>query len=324
MTCAIWSFPSQFIASNDNMRWSMNSHLRNLQKWKIVFNADDSENLVKWEPSEEPLASTDDEVNSLLDKLMPSHDSVSWPLLFLWFSVFEFNNFEKYTNLSSATSWDTKWWDVLLSLSINAIVLLFFSLMMLLMFIFNLFRIIMLWLIIPLTPIIVLLHVFKLTDKLWGWSAWMDLSKFLGIRSIMMLVFKPVLMVWALSLILVILVLIKNVIAPDKQWTVHLWDHWNFVIETVADGGEDNTYTSTMKSEWIMEFSLWWVKDGIASLIVYFFWLFLIYFLVKMVVKIETGIWFIDNTVSWLFETVESMAKNLPVIPIAWWVWWNA
>jgi len=319
MTSAIWSFPSQFIASDSEFRWNMTNSIRNLQKWEIKFNPKDPENLVKWIPLTWGSAQDmeEGEFNQLIDTLMPNHDSVSWPLIFLWLSVFEFNDIDKYSGWLPADSGMTEWWDLFMSLWMSAIILIFFSLMMFLIFIFNLFRVIMLWIIIPLLPIIILMKVFKLTDKLWGWGGkWLDLSKFMSIKTIMMLVFKPVLMVWTLSLVLVILVLIKNVISPNKVWTTQLTDQ--MTIETSKDGEEN--YTSTMKSEWIVEFSMSGVKDTIADVIVYFFWLFLIYFLVKMVVKTETGIGFIDKSVSWLFETVEGLASNLPIIPIWWWV----
>lgn len=324
MTSAIGSFPSQFIASNAKFRWNIQNNLRGLKKGNITFNPDDPKELVKWTP-EEDSSFEEDDLNKLMDTLMPSYDSVSGPLLFLGLSVFEFNDFDKYTNLSFSGSGSTNWSDIILSLWLNAIVLLFFSLMMFFIFILNLFRLIILWIVIPLTPIIVLLHVFKLTDKLWWDSAWINLKEILGIKNILMLVFKPVIMVWSLSLILVILVLLQNVISPNKDGSVALWSHWNVSIESVNVWTKEKPlYDSTMKSDWIMEFSMTWFKDTIAGLIVYFFWLFLIYFLVKMTINKGTGIWFIDKSMEWLMNTVESFAKNLPVIPIAWWVGINA
>ncbi len=321
MTSAIWSFPSQFIASDTIFQWDVSNSIKQLDRWKIVFNTKDPANLVTWSGGSSLSDLDDDEFNKVLDTLMPNYDSVSGPLIFIGLSVFNFNDFETFSNgwWSDVTSID-KWWDLFTSLGLSAIVLISFSLMMFLIFVFNLFRVIMLWLIIPLMPIIVLLKVFGLTDKLKWWWKWLDLSKFMNIKNIMMLVFKPVLMVWTLSLILVILVMVKTVIAWNKVSTVQLGDTWNMTIESTAADGEWKLYNSTIKSEWIMEFSMNGVKDTIADIIVYFFGLFLIYFLVKMVVKTETGIWFIDKSVWWLFETFENLATNLPIIPIAWWV----
>ena len=210
MTSAIWSFPSQFIAADAAFQWNINTSLKSLQKNKIVFNPSNKEHIVEIKTTENPDLD-DDEIKKLLDTITPSYDSVSGPLLFIWFAVFDFNEFETFDTTGSDTTWVDEWWDLFLSLWLSALTVIFFSLMMLFIFMFNLFRVIMLWIIIPLLPIIILMKVFKLTDKLGG-GKWMDLSKFMDIKNIITLVFKPVLMVWALSLILVILVLIKNVI----------------------------------------------------------------------------------------------------------------
>ena len=143
--------------------------------------------------------------------------------------------------------------------------------------------------------------------------------KILSIKNILILIFKPVLMVWTLSLILIILVLLKNIIAPNKVWHVQLMDQWNITIESVKES-DTNLYTSSLKADWIMEFSMSGMKDTIADLIVYFFWLFLIYFLVKMVVKTETGIWFIDNAMAGMFDFLQWAISNIPIIPIGGWV----
>ena len=152
----------------------------------------------------------------------------------------------------------------------------------------------------------------------------MDLSKFMEIKTLVMLVFKPVFMVLSLSVILVILVLIKWIISPpgNKVWQVLLQDHWNLTIETVwhAAWNNSNLYDSKIKSEGIMEFSIVWVKNTFADIIVYLFGLFLMYFLVRMVVSIQTGIWFIDNAMTNTFKSLENILINLPIIPVAWWI----
>lgn len=315
MTSAIGSFPSQLISSNTELRGDVMERLGDLKKWDIKFDLQDKNKFIEWVPNTGSLADDEDWFNELLDTILPSHWSVSWPLLFIGLSVFDFNDFTNHTNTNSETSWKS----ILLSLSLNAIVLLFFSLMMLFIFIFNLFRIMILWIIIPLLPVIVLLNVFKLVEKIQDWwSEWLDFKKLLSIKTILNLVFKPVIMVWVLSLILVILVLIKSVIAPNKTGKVMLSDNWNINVESIEN--ENWWYTSTIQSEGIFEFSMDDTKNSIADIIVYFFGLFLIFFLVKIVIKSETWIWFIDKAMSNTFDALQNLATNLPVIPVAWWV----
>ncbi len=321
MTSAIWAFPSQFIAANQDFQWNMHNSIKSLSKSKkIKFNPSSTGHMVVFDTDENNNLD-DDDIKKLLDTITPSYDSVSGPLIFLWFSVFNFNEFENFGSVGSPTTWIDKWWDLFLSLWLSALILVFFTLMMFFIFLFNLFRLIMLWIIIPLLPVIMLLNVFKITDKLGGWKG-MDLSKFMSPKTIFMLVFKPVIMVWALSLILVILILMKNIIAWNKESKIILEDQWNMVIESRKD--DSGYYTSTMKSDGIFEFSMTGVKDTFADIIVYLFGLFLIFFLVKMVVSTKTGISFIDDSLDNTFKSFQSILTNLPVIPIAGWIGVNA
>ena len=315
MTSAIWAFPSQFIAANQDFQWNVQNNMKSLLKNKITLDPS-AEYIVKVD-SKESNNLDDDEIKKILDTITPSYDSVSGPLIFLWFSVFNFNEFESFGGVGSPTTWIDKWWDLFLSLWLSALILVFFTLMMFFMFLFNLFRLIMLWIIIPLLPVIMLLNVFKITDKLGGWKG-IDLSKFMSPKTIFMLVFKPVIMVWALSLILVILVLVKNIIAWNKESKIILEDQWNMVIESRKD--DSGYYTSTMRSDGIFEFSMTGVKDTFADIIVYLFGLFLIFFLVKMVVSAKTDISFIDDSLDNTFKSFQSILTSLPVIPVAGWV----
>ena len=315
MTSAIGAMPSQFIASSTEFQWKLNQTIWNLKKWTVTFNPSNEQELVSWKPASTWSQNTStDDYNKLLDTIMPSYDSVSGPLLFIGLSVFNFNDFSKYSDLSGwSESAITEWWDLILDLWLEFIVLVFFSLMMFLIFLLNLFRVILLWLIIPLLPMIILLKVFKLKPS------WDSLS-FLDIKNILMLVFKPVLMVWALSMILIVLVLIKSVI--NHSGDVYLTDNGNMSIETTNIWNQERPiYNSTIKSKWLMEFTITNAKDSIADIIVYFFGLFLIYFLVKMVAtKGKTGMAFVDNAVEKSFTAFSSVMSSLPVVPIWKWV----
>ena len=323
MTSAIAAFPSQFMASSDEFKWHFNDNLRELPKGKLKFDAKNESDIVQREPyPESPFADmTDDELNWVIDTLMPGHDSMSGPLIFLGLSVFNFNDIEKHSWSMDSESDITDWWDLFLDLWLSAIVLIFFTLMMFLIFLFNLFRILMLWIIIPLMPAIILLKVFKI-EKIW--DLWF-LSEILKVSNIIKLIFKPVLMVWALSIVMVILILIDWVINKDDIASIPLTSDWNVMIETVKQPGGE-LYDSTIKSEGIMEFSMWSVKDGFADLIVYFLWLFLIFFVVKMAVSFKTGIGFIDKSLDNIFDGFKKIAATIPVVPMPWWwsVWFGA
>ncbi|HKL43769.1 MAG TPA: hypothetical protein VJ892_00655 [Candidatus Absconditabacterales bacterium] len=313
MTSAIAAFPSQFMASSDEFKGHFNDNLRELPKGKLKFDAKNESDIVQREPyPESPFADmTDDELNGVIDTLMPGHDSMSGPLIFLGLSVFNFNDIEKHSGSMDSESDITDWGDLFLDLGLSAIVLIFFTLMMFLIFLFNLFRILMLWIIIPLMPAIILLKVFKI-EKIGDLGF---LSEILKVSNIIKLIFKPVLMVGALSIVMVILILIDGVINKDDIASIPLTSDGNVMIETVKQPGGE-LYDSTIKSEGIMEFSMGSVKDGFADLIVYFLGLFLIFFVVKMAVSFKTGIGFIDKSLDNIFDGFKKIAATIPVVPM--------
>jgi len=323
MTSAIAAFPSQFMESSNEFRWNFNDNLREIPKGKIKFDAKSESDIIQFEPDPESAFAdmSDDDLNWFIDTLMPAHDSMSGPLIFLGLSVFNFNDIQKHSWSMDSNSNITDWWDLFLDLWLSAIILISFTLMMFLIFLFNLFRILMLWIIIPLMPVIILLKVFKIDklDNLWF------LSEVIKVENIIKLVFKPVLMVWALSIVMVILMLIDWVINKEDIAIVPLTSDGNVLIETTKQT-DSELYDSTIKSEGIMEFSMWWVKDGFADLIVYFLWLFLIFFVVKMAVSFKTWVWFIDKSLDNIFKGFTKMASTIPVVPMPWWgaVWVGA
>ena len=119
-----------------------------------MFNSDNPDKLLEWKP-DETVKMDEAGLSKLVDTLMPSHNSVFGPLLFIGMSVFDFTDIDKHANQKA-----DKWSEVLLSLSFSLIIIIAFSIMMFFIFIFNLFRIMMLWIIIPLLPIVALLSVF--------------------------------------------------------------------------------------------------------------------------------------------------------------------
>ncbi|HRX64188.1 MAG TPA: hypothetical protein P5060_03740 [Candidatus Absconditabacterales bacterium] len=317
MTSAVGSFPSQFLASDDKFRGNFNENLKSLNKAKVSFDWDEA----KWGPIEQDAGSMEeDDIKQLIDSIMPGHDSVSGPLLFLGLSVFEFNEitFLNETPEFLDDSSEDKWGQLFMSIGISATVLIVFSLMMLFIFVFNLFRIIVIWIIIPLLPMIILLKVFdiKLGGK--GGSS-SDLQSFVDIKNIIVLVFKPIIMVGALSLILVILILVKSIMTSNNKVGKFSMndDQMNIVTESVNPGAEDEVYNSTIQAEGLFEFTMSNTKTTIADLIVYLLALFLIYFLTKITISTKTGFGFIDKALENGFESLEKIAKNLPIVPIA-------
>jgi hypothetical protein len=69
---------------------------------KIIFNPSETD-MVKFETNTGALQ-TDEDTLSMLDTILPSHNSVSGPLMFLGISVFGFNDYEAFGTASNQNS----------------------------------------------------------------------------------------------------------------------------------------------------------------------------------------------------------------------------
>ena len=301
-TAAIWSFPAQFLVASDEFKGSFSKNLDDLVKNKVIVDYSDTDEPIKLQPIENEDFDEDD-MNSLIDTLLPSTDSLSWPLIYIWMLVFNFSDYN-IQQVEDGGSWK----ELFLSVWINGALLLAYSLMMLLIFIFNLMRVLILWIAIPMMPLIIVASLF---DFKWGQSF---LSEIINIKNLLKLAFKPVVLVWALSLVLIVLVLVKWIITKNDN-KVDLSDK-NLVI--YSQNQWDDTYNSTMDIDGLLNVKMNWFKEWFADIIVYILWLCLIYFVMKLS-TVKTGIKFIDDTMDGIFNRVKELATNAPIIPIPWW-----
>lgn len=299
-TVAIGSFPAQFLASNNEFQRNFSKDLDKIVKNKAIINYKDINNPVSV-TSVDGEEMDQDDVNSLIDTLLPSTDSLSGPLIYIWMIIFNFNDY----SVKEVQDGDS-WRELILSVWLSGILLLSYSIMMILMFIFNMMRVLVLWIAIPLMPLIIVasLFDFKLQNFFW---------EIIKIENLLKLVFKPVLLTWALSLVLIILVLIKWIINSDVS-QVDLSDK-NLVINSKK---VDDVYNSEMNIDGLLDVNMNWFKDGFADIVVYILWLCLVYFVLKLA-TVKTGIWFIDKAMSGVFERVWKIITNTPIIPIPWW-----
>ena len=306
LTTAVWAFPAQIIASDDETKLATTEWVKEVLRWnKITIWS----GFIPEKPEPKDAEMTQDDVKASVDAILPWTDSMAWPLIFLWVSVFNF--FDK----SQVTLHWESWSELFLQIGINGIVLLAYTIMMFFIFLFNLLRLLVLWVIIPLTPIIVVMHVFK-----WKLSLWTFLESVMKIENIIKLIFKPVIMVWALSVILIVMLLLKNLINHDNPSIIIE----NTDVQIQSTKVEDNSYNSSISMWWdLVKFNMDWFKDSIADILLYVVWLCLVYFLMKMTVKSGTWIGFVDDKLNKLMDNTGKFLSNLPIIPVWWWkaVW---
>lgn len=312
-TAAVWSLPSQFMANNSDFQNDMRQ-LISKSNTKLVVDFRNNGDIVDVLTGSN--INSEDDVRKIVDTIMPSSDSLAWPLMFLWASVF---NLYDLSDSSTNETWTDDWWDLFLSLWINSFVLLSFSLMLALVFVFNLFRVITLWIIIPITPFMVLLTVFKK----WKGS---DIKWFLGdvldYKKVIKLIFKPVYMTLVLSIILNVMVLVRTLVKANG-WTLDLNEQNNMVVSSTQSWSNYNSFLDVANVAKI-NMSL---KESIVDLLVYFLWLALMVILMKSCVSWElTWIDFIDkriNTISnsiwWEKWKFWWLMWSIPIIPLGWW-----
>jgi len=152
----------------------------------------------------------------------------------------------------------------------------------------------------------------KVLDNVWWW--------FFKIWNIFKLIFKPVLMVWALSLLFIIMMFIKWVMWAN--WSVHFSDTAT-TFESTSDGSWK--YNSSIHVDWLLNLNLDWAKNSIADLVVYILWMCLMFFLVWTAIWSKSWIKFIDDTIEWLSKNIKDYLGSVPIIPLWWWkrIWFN-
>ncbi len=301
---AIWALPSQLISSNNELMSSFRSNLNTVVGDTVIIDYKNETQPITVNHSENQNL-TDEDIMSLFDTLLPTSDSLSGPLIYIWLSVFKFRDY----NVQSVTE-STPWSSLLLSVWFDGLILLFYTILMMLLFLFNLFRIIILWLVIPMIPLIILLNVFKL--KLFDKSEL--LKQISSIWNLIKLIFKPVIMVGALSLILIVILLIRWIISADATNL----DIEDSSLNIKSNCTSENVCNSTMNVWNFINVTINGAKDSFADIIIYILWLCLMCFLV-MVSKMKTWIAFVDKPMESIFDKVKTFATEVPIVPVPWW-----
>lgn len=300
-TAAIGSFPAQFLAIDDQFQMNVENTVKSVYNHTVIVDySKDNWNFIRMET----WSNTVDTgmINELLDTILPSTDSLSWPLIYIWMSVFDFRDF----NIHMPDDCDS-WWNLLLSVWLDGAVILAYSIMMFLLFIFNLMRVLILWIVIPMIPLIIVLKVFNFKLDVENKT----LQSIINVWNILKLIFKPVLMVWALSIVLIVMVLVKWIINSDHSTSKLNIPEANLTMESKDD-------ISSMEIDGLLDVNLSGYKDGFAWMIVYLLGLFLMYFVLKLS-TLKTWIGFVDDTMSNIFKRAESLVTSAPIIPIPWW-----
>ncbi len=247
-----------------------------------------------------------------LDMILPSYNTISWPLLFFGTSIFKFQDYS-IPNPETSDSWKR-----LMEFWLNLIIILIYSIAMLGLVIINFFRIFFLRIAIIFSPFIIIIST-NVIDK--------SKIKFLediSIGKILSLIFKPVIFMAYISIMMIFVIWVKAILVPMSWWDVNLNDEVIINSKQTINTSDIKSYDSSIQSNWIFDFSVNWAKNSLADLIVAAFTLFLMRFLLKAALSSWSGVKFIDDKVKSMTDSTQRIAWQIPIVPIAWWIWVNS
>ncbi|EKD25336.1 MAG: hypothetical protein ACD_80C00084G0022 [uncultured bacterium (gcode 4)] len=306
-TTAVGAFPSSFLQSSPDLQEQIRKSMTNnvYKKYEIdLFGA----NTMK------PISTTEQPATtSNRESILPTYNSVSWPLIYLWFSVFKFQN---YMN----TEWGASAEALTISFLLRFVLIFLYTIGLALLLIANIIRVAFLRIFVIASPLLVLSQVF-FKDEWLGWKSWW-IGKYLKFSVMIDLVFKPVIFVAGFSMILILVTSIQSIMQGTLPKSFNgvtvsvLWSSSTLAIEGISTIqiqendilGKDPFKTTAITETWQTIF---------VNLLIFFLTTFLIRQFIKMAVT--SGKWSpISEMMSPMVDRIEKSAKTLPILPM-WW-----
>lgn len=325
---AIWAIPWQIIQSSMGLQkdlahinawgWVSLPATGEIITW-ILITFDPNANLTKDQQfitTEERTLDKPITQDNYLDMILPSYNTISWPLIFFGTSIFKFQDYA-FTNPQTKSG--RKW---LMEFTLSLIIIVMYSLAMFALVIINFFRIFFLWIVIMFSPFIILLWVIgKMwiikTDKI----KWLDK---ISIANVMKMIFKPVIFMAYISIMMIFVIGVRAILIPMDESDVKINDEITMSSKWTDNWEWATTYNSSIKADWIFNFAINGAKKSIADLMVSFITLFLMRFLIKAAVSKWSWIDALDKRLEGMTWKAEKFAWQLPIVPIAWWIGVNS
>jgi len=247
--------------------------------------------------------------DSILDSILPSHNTLSWPLYFIWFAIFKFQWYSEVHIDQSLNLKDLSW--IVTGTGIKFLVLAAFVIMMLLLFVINIIRVAYLWMVIALAPIIVLYLVLKDVLGMEIWSAQEGIMSKINIKTILAYVFQPTIIITFMGLMLIAVTALWQEMGPG----VTEIEEYGF---TISNTGVSHA-SFELETQWelfgnVGEVSRWVFKDLII--------LWLVFALLIGIIVLSAGslqIKFIENIASSIWPAL----MKVPFMPV-FSMWWAA
>lgn len=232
----------------------------------------------------------------LFDAILPSQDTLSWPLMFIGFEIFKIAQLSDYSNIQWNSDLE-KDFKQILQIVLHSGMMIFYTLSLLVLMVVLVARGLYLWIFIAISPIVVLLNYLIKPKKHITDDVFRDIGKMIK------LCFQPVYYAMFIGLMMIMLVILNwalkfnmtNYDSPvqisDSQITLD-----NNLISVAMEGGSMRIY------------------DILLGLIT----LFLMWKLVHLAVTQETGIKWLDSFTKNISKVAEWIIDTTPIIPVMW------
>jgi len=303
-TSAVGAFPASFLKTDAKLQKNIQDSLKETPKNIVI----DMENINE----QIETVSTDNTINeSARNDVLPTYNSVSWPLLYLWFSVFKFQNYMNVGYTHTGT-------EITIAFLLRLVLILMYTLWLALLFIANIIRVVFLWIFVIGAPLIILSRLFFKDAGLW-WSSSKWIGKYLKFSVMVSMIFKPVIFVAGFWFIIILVASMQNIMQwsiPSSfngvdismsDWASTLSVAWISSVEVKENGvlGEDVTAINDIKDIW---------QSIFVNLIIFFLTIFLVWQFIK--ISLTTGEWPIQNVMKPLTKFIEDTFKTLPLLPL--------
>lgn len=308
-TSAVWGFPQALIGESSMNDSSIPNTNVTTENWLQKLNVSIPERInVNFDSDAGWCQDTTYDATRSLDSIWARFNDMSWPLLFLWTSIYRF---QSYCILNQDI---TSFKNFTIAQILKIIILFMFIAPLLALLFINLKRIFYIWLWIVFAPIIALLEIMKVK---------VDLGKMkdtFSFKEILWLIFQPVFTVWWLSIVLILSSAMYYVMwwtpgqTPSTTPVSHVYGGAELISSkdrssfSNSAAGTDITFDGDVFQD--LAWYAWWF---IGYIIITSFTIMLLWAIVKMSVS---GSKIASSTYNSITSLGEKIVWWLPIIPV--------
>ena len=234
--------------------------------------------------------------DQLFDTLLPSQDSLSWPLMFIGFEIFKTAQLSDYSNVQWISDME-KDFKQIFQIVLHSGMMILYTLSLLVLMVVLIARVLYLWIFIAISPIVVLLNYLIKPKKQLTNDIFRDINKMIK------LIFWPVFYALYISLMIIMLVIFN--------WALkfNMMNYESPVQITDSQLKFDNDLISV---------SMEGVTMRLYDLLLGAIALFLMRNLVQLAIKEETGIKQIDDFTKNVSKLATWFIETVPIVPVPW------